>query len=160
MWMSEGDIAGKYREAKNKKVVIKILAEVNQCEEDEIKKIVEKYGYKIPSGKTSSVGSGKGKIQKKTEKEVMQMPAKKIVEKNTEKTKEVNNENIQDLKSLKIPTSVWAGIVEKRTELIDEIDKRKKELEAMEKNFELLEKSLSEHEKFLSMLDATGGAIG
>ena len=151
MWMSEGDIAGKYREAKNKKVVIKILAEVNQCTEDEIKKIVEKYGYKIPSGKTSSVGSGKGKTQKKTEKEGNEMPAKKSTAITTENNKEGT--------SIHIPGSVWAGIVEKRTELIDEIDKRKKELKAIEKNFELLENSLAEYEWFLNMLDKKEGVI-
>ena len=168
--MSDGEIAGYYRESKDKEKAISILADMNECKKDTVKRIIEEYGYELPGNADADIvtettviteNNAGEKIKKRQGKEAVQMPAKKIatVSKDKEKAlKEIIEENTTG--KITVPDSVWAGIVEKRTALIDEREKRRKELEAMERNYELLGRSLEEHEWFLNMLEGSGGMIG
>lgn len=53
MWMSNGEIAGAYRDAKDKDKQIKILAQLNLTTEVHIKNILAGFGYDT-GGKTAS----------------------------------------------------------------------------------------------------------
>lgn len=46
IWQSENDICYMYRHAVNKKEQIKILAQLNACTENEIRKVLERNGIK------------------------------------------------------------------------------------------------------------------